>query len=116
MYSAGELDTDIPIILININKQYHRDMTAQELYDATRQAWVIGTRRERAQYAVATYRGLTREVYRIDSWYPITDYGRLRWGFEGKLASDDVRKQLRYKSISTYFTKGAANPIKYVNC
>jgi len=116
MYSSSELDTDESILLININRLYHRDITESELYDATRKAWVIGNRRCKAKYAIATYRGLTREVYEIDSWYPIEVNGKTRWGFHGRLASDEIRSRLRYKSISSYFLKGAANPIKYVNC
>ncbi len=116
MYSSEELSTDEPILLININRLYHRDMTEGELYDATRKAWVIGNRRNSAKYAVATYRGLTREVYEIHSWYPIEVNGKQRWGFRGQRASDEVRSNLRYKAIASYFTKGAANPIKYVNC
>lgn len=116
MYDSEELTTDEPILLININKLYHRDMTAIELYDATRKSWVVGTRRERAKYAIATYRGLTREVYEIEEWYPIEGRGKTRWGFNGTKVNDRIRESLRYKSISSYFTKGAANPIKYLNC
>jgi hypothetical protein len=116
MYSSQELDTDLPVLLININRLYHRDMTDNELYDATRKAWVIGSRRNGARYTIATYRCLTREIYEIDSWYPIEVNGKQRWGFVGKLASDGIRSDLRYKCISSYFLKGAANPIKYVNC
>jgi len=72
MYEADELITDEPILLININKLYRRDMTDKELYDATRESWVVGHRREKVRYAVATYRGLTREVYTIHKWYKVT--------------------------------------------
>jgi hypothetical protein len=116
MYSAEELRSDKPILLININKRYHREITDEELYDATRKSWVVGSRKENAQYAVATYRGLTREVYVIDEWYPVVVNGKTRWGFNGCRAEDELRKELRYKSISSYFPKGAANPIKYLNC
>ena len=95
---------------------YRRDMTEIELYDATRKSWVVGSRKEKAQYAIATYRGLTREVYKIDNWYPIKVNGKTRWGFNGIQASNDIRDGLRYKSIASFFVKGAANPIKYLNC
>lgn len=116
MYSAAPLDTSLPIVLININRKYYREITQEELYDATREAWVIGSKRDSATYAVATYRGLTREVYKIQSWYPVDIEGKERWGFIGELASEAVREQLRYKAISSYFPQGAANPIKYLNC
>ena len=117
MYESEDLSTNEPIILININKLYHREMTEEELYDATRKSWVIGSRRNNAKYAVATYRGLTREVYKIDKWSSIqVADNKIRWGFEGSVADPDIRKKLRYKSITPYFVKGAANPIKYINC
>lgn len=116
MYNAEKLDTNLPIMLININKLYHRDITVDELYEATRKAWVLSGRREKAKYAVATYRGLTREIYDIESWFPIQTETKTRWGFEGKIAPEQIRSALRYKSITHYFERGAANPIKYVNC
>lgn len=116
IYEATELSTDKPSILININKLYRREMTEEELYDATRKSWVLGNRKEKAQYAIATYRGLTREVYKIEGWFEVEANGKTRWGFSGCLAEEQVRDNLRYKSISSFFTKGSANPIKYLNC
>jgi len=116
MYEAEDFKANEPVLLININRLYRRDMTEEDLYEATRKAWVIGKQREKAKYAVATYRGLTREVYKIHKWYPIEVNGKTRWGFEGVKAEDEIRSRYRYKSIAKYFVKGAANPIKYVNC
>lgn len=115
LYNATELETEEPILLININRLYHRQMNETELYESTRQAWVIGNRRNNAKYAVATFRGLTREVYKIESWFEIKVKGKTRWGFNGQLADEPIRQSMRYKSISSYFLKGASNPIRYVN-
>jgi len=112
MYSAPPFETDEPVLLININKLFNREMTADEIYDATRKSWVVGNRRNKAKFAVATYRGLTREVYKIHDWYPI---GK-RWGFIGHLADEVTRANLRYKSVSAISKRGAANPIRYFNC
>ena len=112
MYEADELVTNEDVILININKLFKRDLTENELYDSTRKCWVIGERRKKAKYAIATYRGLTREIYIIDKWIPFDN----RWGFEGRIANKNIRDKLIYKSIKSYFSRGAANPIKYVNC
>lgn len=112
MYSASPFATTEPVILININKLFNREMTTTELYEATRKAWVVGANRDKAKYAIATYRGLTREVYKIEEWYPIGD----RWGFNGSLADNAVRETLRHKSIAALAKRGAANPIRYINC
>lgn len=119
MYKAEELDTNEPCMLININKLYKRDMTELDLYEATRKSWVVGKSREKVNYVIATYRGLTREVYKIQDWFPVTvedKKKKQRWGFNGKIADADVRSALRYKSIKSFYKKGAANPIKYLNC
>lgn len=116
MYEASELTTSESVLLININKLYRREMTDTELYDATRKAWVVGSRREKARFAIATYRGLTREVYEIEAWYPIKRNRKTRWGFTGAVASSEIREGMRYKSIVNIFRKGAANPIRYFNC
>jgi len=112
MYSAAPFVADEPLLLININKAFDREMNASEVYEATRKAWVVGPRRNKAKYAVATYRGLTREVYKINRWFQIGD----RWGFDGELADEAVREKLRYKSIVALAKRGAANPIRYINC
>ena len=115
MYDAEPLDTELPIILINLNRRYRWGITEAELYEATRQFWVLGRRRNGAKYAVPTYRGLTREVYEIEEWYHSDE--RKRWAFNGKrVLEESIRKELIYKSIKDIFPVGAANPIKYLNC
>lgn len=112
MYSAKPLETELSVILININKLFNRTMTAEELYEATRKSWVLGDRRNKAEYAIPTYRGLTREVYKITNWFPVGS----RWGFDGVVADEEIRNKLRLKSIAERVRPGAANPIRYINC
>ncbi len=118
MYHGEELDADLPIMLININKHYGREMSQRELYNITRKAWRVGTRREKVKYAVAVYGGLTREVYRVKKWFPVKVKGKIRWGFKAKggAINLEVLEKLRYKSVRSYFKPGATNPIKYLNC
>lgn len=112
MYTAPILETERPLLLININKLFHREMTSDEVYEATRKEWVIGPRRDKARHAVATYRGLTRRVFTIDHWEPIGD----RWGFVGQPAGAEIQAELGFKSIRHLSKRGAANPIRYINC
>jgi hypothetical protein len=112
MYSAKPFDTDLPVILININRLFDVEMTAAEMYDATRKSWVMGPKRNKALYAVATYRGLTREAYKINDWF---QDGK-RWGFNGVVANEDVRINLTNMSIAHLSKRGAANPIRYHKC
>ena len=57
-------------VLIRINKTFKRTgMTKKELYEATRGTWVIGPRRAHVDHALAVYKGIVKEVYRIDQWF-----------------------------------------------
>lgn len=108
-------------ILITINKLYRSDMTTLELYEATRGIWVVGPRRKKAEYAMAVYQGIVREVYRIQKWFPagtleyktrdsssFIDSGR--WEFMGSVA-DEIREEYVGFSVG----KGGQNPIRYTN-
>jgi hypothetical protein len=96
-------------------------MSPLELYEATRGIWVIGSRRDKAQYAMAVYQGIVREVYRIDQWFPAGTLtyatrdasefkGSGRWEFAGEVA-DDIRDEYVGHSVG----KGGQNPIRYEN-
>ena len=116
LYEAEPLTTELPVLLININRGYRRDMTVNDIYQATRMSWVLGKRKDNAKYAVTTYRGLTREVFTICDWFVNEVEGKLRWGFNGQVAPKAIRDNLIHKDISTLFLRGAANPVRYINC
>ena len=111
-YDAKIITITEPAIIIKINKQYKRFMTRQELYQTTRSAWNIGQRgRDIARYAIASYLGLVREVYEIDSWSCV---GKRRWEFIGKVADNSVRDKYINQSLDNYRAKkGDRHPIKY---
>ena len=100
---------DRPCIIININRLYTRGISAQKLYDSTRASWIVGTKRDRAKYAIASYRGLVREVCEIEKWQPNGD----RWEFIGKVAEDEIRNKYLNQSLENYIKKGGQNPIRY---
>jgi hypothetical protein len=108
-YDAKAVTFDEPCIIININQLYTRGISAQKLYDSTRASWIVGTKRDRAKYAIASYRGLVREVYEIEKWQPNGD----RWEFIGKVAEDKIRDKYLNQSLENYIKKGGQNPIRY---
>ena len=121
MLTAQPVEVQEPALLITINQLYRSDMTAEELYEATRGIWVLGERRERAELALAVYQGIVREVYRIKAWHPSGTLpyrtrdasgfaARGRWEFEGDVAAD-----LRDRYVGYSVGKGGQNPIRYVN-
>jgi hypothetical protein len=116
VYDAKKIRINDPVMLININKLFRRNMTKKELYDATRSSWKLGKRRYKAKYALPTYRGITRDVYEIKSWHPEKAKSGDRWEFKGKVAKESIRKKYLSKSVNRYIKQGAQNPIKYINC
>jgi hypothetical protein len=121
MLTAKKVGVRHKAVLITINKLYRSDMTALELYEATHGIWRVGARKNKAEYAMAVYQGIVREVYRIEQWHPagtleyqtrdsssFQDSGR--WEFTGSIA-DDVRDEYVGFSVG----KGGQNPIRYVN-
>ncbi len=121
MLSAKPVRVRHKSILITINKLYRSDMTALELYEATRGIWVVGPRRENADYGMAVYQGIVREVYKIQKWHPA---GTLkyqtrdskgfkssgRWEFEGIVATE-----IRDEYVGYSVGMGGRNPIRYKN-
>ena len=100
------------VILIRINKLYRYGMTDAELYDATRSAWRVGSRRSEAEYAVAVFEGVGREVYKITEWLPAGSTfntrrdtlgltkrdRRVKWEFVG-IVADEKTTQAIYQSV-----------------
>ena len=115
-----------PVLLIRINRLYRDGMTEDELYDATRSCWKLGTRRNLLKYAFAVFHGVVQEVYEIDGWHeggttPCTSgihkkpRTKGRWEFTGHVAEEAVRSRYVGRSVADYFTRGQQNPVKYVN-
>lgn len=122
LLNAKRVEVLHKVVLININKLYRSDMTPRELYEATRGIWRIGSRRAKADYAMAVYQGVVREVYRILKWQPAgtlkyltrdsSDFkGSGRWEFSGVVA-DEIRDRYVDRSVG----KSTQNPIRYMNC
>jgi len=109
---APAIDIAEPSILIRVNQQYYQGISKDELYDITRQYWVLNPKKHKIKYAFAVYHGIVRQVYEIVRWIPDPDSNR--WIFEGPVA--ESMQHYIGGSVSRYVKYGAQNPIKYVNC
>ena len=119
MNRIESLETNEPILIVKLNQKYRPGMSSEELYVISRQYWVVGPRREEVKYLVPAYRGRTIEAYLIENWYPVEPVehqGKTRWAINGVVANDAIREQLVHKSIWHLHVKGAANPVRYLNC
>lgn len=124
MYEREQVNIDEPAILIQITRLYNFDMSDMELYDATRGIWKIGQDREKAKYAFAVFDGVVIEVYEIAAWFKAGStfnsrgdhrHDKVRWEFVGQKANEVIRSKYIGKTVEHYFTKGAQNPIRYIN-
>lgn len=116
---APELNITVPAVLLRVSQLWYPGIDEDSLYDATHGWWVMGPKRERAEYAFAVAKGTVRGVYRIFDWRSrhagdAAQPGKLRWGFDGEPC--DELSHLIGLDVSQYFPPGAANPVRYVNC
>src|SRR5882724_7623319 len=124
LYRRRPVRIQEPSILIRITELYRPQMTASELYDATRASWKLGQKRQLARYAFAVFEGVVREVYEITQWFqagstfnsrdPHGVRSPDRWEFVGRLAPEGVRRRYINRDVSSYFKRGNQNPISYV--
>ena len=116
-----------PCILLRINQQYRHGMSERELYETTRGIWKVGSRRMGASFALAVFRGIVREVYKIDAWHPAgttayefrtvtPDECAKRWEFAGTIAPEEIRKAFLSGNVSSHFSARSQNPVTYVCC
>lgn len=112
-YQAQDALFDEPVLLITINKFYSHGMPATALYDATRKHWKLGSRAKSIRIVCAVYRGIIREVYVVDQWFP-SDVIPGRSYFEGSVAPDEIRTRYLHTSVKKYAKHGSQNPIKYM--
>ena len=122
---VGKIDE--PVLLIRINRLYRYGMTEEELYEATRGVWKLGERRSQVKYAFAVYKGIVREVYKVDKWFDAgtTKYKTRpqedvqvsgRYEFTKLVVEEEIRAKYIDKSVAEMFPDNSQNPIMYVNC
>ena len=109
------------VILINIGRTFRHEMSDADLYEKTRQSWVMdrtGRRQRQADFVLSTFASIVREVYRPTRWYtvlPAPEGKKPRWAFEGVVADEGDRARYIGRSVSRLAKPGAQFPIKYVD-
>ena len=115
-----------PALIIRINLENSDNITAQELYNATRSAWRVNiARANNVEYVLSVHQGIVKEVYQVSGWYdagatfvPKREdiIGSGRYEFVGTVAEDTIRDKYLNKSVKHLFKKGNAQPVMYFNC
>jgi len=107
IYDKEDANITEPSLLIKINQSFSYSMSPNELYDATRQFWRIGSDRDQVEYAFSIFDGVIQEVYKVISWHKAgTTFSsrkpkdKERWEFVGQIAEEEIRKKYLYKDVS----------------
>lgn len=123
-YNATPLDI-IPenFVIININGSYKHASGKEKIYNATKQTWRMSDPRNgKLEYVLSEYKGLIVEVFEVENWYqserPYKSGNKkgktyMGYGFNGKVASQNIRSKYINKSIAHKKKRGASNPITY---
>ncbi len=114
-YEAEEINPEEPLLLININHLYNKNknMSYDEIYEATRKSWKVSLDRvKRIKIACSVYRGIIREVFIMEKWEETSEKGRRQ--FFGVKAPEEIREKYLNKSVNKYWKQGSQNPIKYI--
>lgn len=111
-------------IIININKTYIRGSGENAIYEATKEIWNINKKRVyNIKYVLSEYRGLIVEVFEVINWYEkergfnpnAKKFGQtyIGYGFEGKVADDEIRNRYINKSIAENKKRGFSGVLIY---
>jgi hypothetical protein len=132
LYNAQPLDEiGVDCVLININKTYKRGNGSSPIYQATKETWFkIGNMLDR-KYVLSEYKGLIVEVFEVvGKWYEKQrpknktvgkdDKGKkiqikidsVGYGFDGRVAPEEIRTLYINKSIAHKKIRGQANPVR----
>lgn len=104
---------DERVVLIRPVRLYREGMSHDQLYEITRKQWRINPHLHNPDYAFTVIGGVVQAVFRIDGWKPASRPGR--WMFDGAV-DDEMERRYGGADVKEYFPRGAAGPVRYVNC
>jgi len=130
LYNAQPLNKiGADCVMININRTYKRGNGTDPIYQATKETWLISEwRLPQIKYVLSEYRGLIVEVFEVKNWYPklrpknktIDKEKNIKiqvdvigYGFDGNVATDEIRNLYINKSVAHLKQRGAAQVIRY---
>lgn len=107
-----EVEVIHPAIGLKINNSYRDNMSAEDLYNATRYCWRVSKdRASKAVYAFAIVNRIIKEVYKISEWVEADK--QKKFLFIGDIAEPEIRNLYLDGSLNNYFRRGEANSFKY---
>jgi 5-methylcytosine-specific restriction enzyme B len=98
------------ILLVKIKD----DLYGEDLYKRTQGCWSGSIENaSKVEYVFSIYQNQVKEIYEVENWFECDrDENNKGIGFNGKIANLDFDK-FRNLNISSFFQRGASNPIMY---
>jgi hypothetical protein len=114
--ASVEIQFDEQILMVNISRSYKPEASQNEIYEAAKEKWVLSPDKLKdIHYVVAEAQGMVQEVFEVDDWYPVEFEGKTRYGFNGRVASDDIRDKYIHQSVRHLRKPGDVSPVHYYN-
>ena len=120
-YGATALQTEEPLLLLKINKQYQTGMSMDEVYEHASWCWKMDQKRaEKAEYVLAVAHGIVRGVFKPSKFRRVSKKKAKSVGnpgLEGRIYFDGVAVKSPYLFTSTkaFGQQGQGNPVRYIN-
>jgi hypothetical protein len=129
LHLAEPIEIQIPMLLVNLRRQFEHGLTAEQLYARSRGGWELQPKRHiRVKHAMAIAFGIIREVYRLERWerfdtrsqpknplrkdVNLTAKSVFRWRFDG---APDQELRDRYIGRAITLELRGQNPISWVD-
>ena len=85
-YKGKDFKLDISAVCFKINREWHKDINEENLYNIIRGNWTLNLNRaKRAEYGIGVHKGVIRGIYKICNWEQArpNNRGGYRYQFNG---------------------------------
>ena len=115
-YKGKDFNLDISAVCFKINREWHKDINEENLYNIIRGNWVLNLNRaKRAEYGIGVHNGIIRGIYKICNWEQSrpTNRGGYRYQFNGY--KEDKMKPYIGCSLLNHPAHAVRGPLFYYN-
>ena len=112
-YKGKDFNLDISAVCFKINREWHKDINEENLYNIIRGNWTLNL--NRAKYGIGVHKGVIRGIYKICNWEQgrPNNRGGYRYQFNGY--KEDKMKQYIGYSLLNHPGYAVRGPLFYYN-
>ena len=114
-YKGLKFRRTISAVCFKINKRWHKDMSAAELYESIRGDWRLNIERaSKAEYGIGLKDGVIRAIYRVNAWHVVSARTPTRYRFDGTLCP--LMEKYTGYTLLDHPSHAVRGPLFYINC